>query len=84
MISTIKYSTLGCFFGVFLSMSLSGCTASIKDVDISQTDQDCARECTKAYSSCVSVTAIGVPYTLRAACKESFEQCIKTCPPKNN
>jgi hypothetical protein len=65
-----------------LFLALSGCTASIKDVDISQAEPDCARQCTTVYSSCVSVTAIGVPYTLRSACKESFEKCIQTCPSK--
>jgi len=82
MFSIIRKSAMGCFVLASLFIVLPGCTASIKDVDISQADPDCARECTKAYSSCVSVTAIGVPYTLRTACKESFEKCIQTCPVK--
>jgi hypothetical protein len=63
-------------------LSLLGCTASIKDVDISKAETNCARQCTTTYSSCVSVTAIGVPYSLQSACKESFEKCIQTCPNK--
>jgi hypothetical protein len=82
MFSIIRKSAMVCFVIASLFFVLPGCTASIKDVDISQADPDCARECTKAYSSCVSVTAIGVPYTLRSACKESFEKCIQTCPAK--
>lgn len=72
-----------CGFAVaILSTIFVSCTASIKDIDISQKDPDCARQCTINYSSCVSVPAIGVPHTLRAACKESFEKCIQTCPGK--
>ncbi len=65
-----------------LLLAFSGCTASIKDVDVSQAEPDCARECTTTYSLCVSRTAIGVPYSLLSACKESFEKCIQTCPSK--
>ena len=71
-----------CFVIASFFLVLPGCTASIKNIDISQADPDCARQCTVTYSSCVSVTAIGVPYTLRSACKESFEKCIQTCPNK--
>ena len=80
MSSIINKSTLKCFSVIYLLSLFSGCTASIKDVDISNADQECARQCTANYSSCVSVTSIGVPYTLRSACKESFEKCIQTCP----
>jgi uncharacterized protein YgiB involved in biofilm formation len=66
-----------------LFLALLGCTASIKNVDISQAEPNCARQCTTAYSSCVSQTAIGVPYSLMSACKDSFEKCIETCPSKN-
>jgi len=82
MWSIIRESAMKFFVIASLFLVLSGCTASIKDIDISQTDPDCARQCTMAYSSCVSVTAIGVPYTLRSACKESFEKCVQTCPIK--
>ena len=70
------------YFVIAALLVLSGCTASIKDIDISNADPDCARQCTITYSSCVSVPAIGVPYTLRSACKESYEKCIQTCPIK--
>jgi hypothetical protein len=78
----IQSSAMKCFVIASLFWVLLGCTASIKDIDIRQADPDCARQCTMAYSSCVSVTSIGVPYTLRSACKESFEKCIQTCPNK--
>jgi hypothetical protein len=67
---------------VAMFLVLAGCTASIKNVDISQADPDCARQCTIAYSSCVSGTDVGVPYAKQSACKESFEKCIQTCPIK--
>jgi hypothetical protein len=81
MWTVIRESAMKCFVIASLFLVLPGCTASIKDVDISQADPDCVRQCTETYSSCVSVTAIGVPYTLRSACKEAFEKCIQTCPP---
>jgi len=65
-----------------LFLALSGCTASIKDDDISQAEPDCERQCTTAYSSCLSRPAVGVPYQLGGPCKESLEKCIQTCPSK--
>jgi hypothetical protein len=68
---------------VLFLMLFSGCAANIKDVDISQAEPDCARQCTAIYSSCVSGgNTIGVPYALQSACKESFKKCIQTCPNK--
>ena len=66
---------------VSLLVALSGCTASIKDIDISKAEPNCARRCTTTYSACVSGgNTIGVPYALQSACKESFAKCIQTCP----
>ncbi len=73
------------FTGVILIaiISLSGCAYSIADIDTSNVDQDCARECTKTYSECVSSgNQVGFKTETLRACKEAYEACLKTCPEK--
>ena len=64
-------------------IALAGCAYSIKDIDVSKVESNCARQCTTTYSSCVSGGNHGgfKTETLRA-CKEGYEACIKTCPTK--
>ena len=62
---------------------LSGCAYSIKDIDVSKIESNCARQCTTTYSSCVSGgSQIGFRTETLRACKEGYEACIKTCPAK--
>ena len=69
-----------CLVAVIL---LSGCTYSIRDIDVSNKAQECVRECTKNYSSCVSGgNQVGFKTETLRACKEAYEVCIQTCPTK--
>ena len=62
---------------------LSACSYSIKDIDVSNLDQSCVRECTKIYSSCVSQgNQIGFKTETLRACQESYIICTNTCPHK--
>ena len=60
---------------------LAGCV-SISDIDVSKSEPNCARECTIAYSSCISAPTVGTPSVLYYQCKEAFKVCIQTCPAK--
>ena len=60
---------------------LSGCAYSISDIDVSNVDPACVRECSKTYSECVSGgNQVGFKTETLRACKEGYEVCIKTCP----
>jgi len=62
---------------------LSGCAYSIRDIDVSKVESNCARQCTATYSSCVSGrNQVGFKTETLRACKEGYEACIKTCPEK--
>lgn len=62
---------------------LTGCAYSIADIDVSNTDPVCARECSKTYSECVSGgNQVGFKTETLRACREAYEVCIKTCPEK--
>ena len=64
-------------------MFLAGCAYSIKDIDVSKVESTCARQCTATYSSCVSGgNQVGFKTETLRACKEGYEACIKTCPPR--
>ncbi len=63
-------------------MVLVGCVAVTNDVDVSHVEPTCARQCTMAYSSCVSAPAVGTPSVLFYQCKEGLKLCTQTCPPK--
>ena len=60
---------------------LAGCV-SPGDVDVTKVEQTCARECTTAYSSCISTDSVGTPTVLFYQCKEALKLCLQTCPPK--
>src|SRR6266702_7934565 len=45
-------------------MVLAGCVGVTNDVDVSHLEPTCARQCTMAYSSCVSALAAGTPSVL--------------------
>lgn len=65
---------------VFNIFVISGCAYSIKEVDVSNSDQSCVRDCSKSYSRCVSGgPSVGAKTETLRACKESFEICINTC-----
>ena len=60
-----------------------GCAYSISDIDISKSDPACTRQCSIAYSSCVSGgNQIGFKTETLKACRESYQVCIQTCPIK--
>jgi len=68
-------------FAAIVVLVLSGCTYSIKDIDVSKIESNCARQCTVSYSSCVSGgNQIGFKTETLRACKEGYEACISTCP----
>ena len=68
---------------IFAILLLSGCAYSISDIDVSKTEPNCARECTKTYSSCVSGgNQVGFKTETLRACKEAYSVCINTCPAK--
>lgn len=64
-------------------MLVSACSYSIKDIDISNKNSKCVRECSKTYSYSISQgNQVGFKTeTLRAA-KEAYTICIETCPNK--
>ena len=62
---------------------LTGCAYSIKDIDVSNSDPECVRECTGTYSSCVSEgNQVGFKTETLRACQEAYEICISVCPAK--
>lgn len=62
---------------------LSGCAYSIKDIDVSNLESSCVRECSKSYSSCVSQgNQVGFKTETLRACQESYIICTNTCPMK--
>ena len=62
---------------------LSGCAYSIADIDVSNFEPFCVRECSKSYSSCVSEgNQIGFKTETLRACRESYDICVNTCPKK--
>ena len=64
-------------------LSIQGCSYRITDIDVSNKESSCVRECTKAYSYSVSQgNQVGFKTeTLRAA-KDAYSICISTCPIK--
>lgn len=68
---------------LFMSVSFTGCAYSISDIDVSNSEPSCVRECTQTYSSCVSAgNQIGFKTETLRACRESYSVCVRTCPPK--
>lgn len=71
------------FFILTATLILGGCAYSIKDIDVSKVDSNCARQCSITYSSCVSGgNQVGFKTETLRACREAYEVCINTCPPK--
>ena len=61
----------------------SGCSYSIKDIDVSGSEPACVRECSGNYSSCVSEgNQVGFKTETLRACREAYEVCIASCPDK--
>ena len=64
-------------------LPLFSCAYSISEVDISKSDPVCIRQCSTAYSSCVSGgNQIGFKTETLRACQESYKVCVQTCPSK--
>jgi len=62
---------------------LVGCAYSIADIDVSKSEPSCVRQCSTAYSSCVSGgNQVGFKTETLRACQESYKVCIQTCPAK--
>lgn len=66
---------------VLLCLLLAGCASSdLSDIDIGHADKACARECTTAYSGCISGgPSVGFKTETINACKASLRLCVKTC-----
>lgn len=64
-----------------LTMLLASCAYSINDIDVTKTEPSCTRQCTTAYSSCVSGgNQVGFKTETLRACREAFAACVQTCP----
>jgi hypothetical protein len=62
---------------------MAACAYSIKDIDVTKVQPDCARQCTVTYSSCIQGgPIIGSKMETLRACREAYAACIQTCPPK--
>jgi hypothetical protein len=61
----------------------SGCAYSIKDIDTSNREPACVRQCTATYSACVSQgPSVGFRTETLRACGEAYSVCANTCPSK--
>ena len=70
-------------FGILCATLVAGCAYSIADIDVSQVEGTCARQCTATYSACVSGgNQVGFKTETLRACKEGYAACIRTCPAK--
>ncbi len=66
-----------------VSVPLFGCAYSIQDINVSQYEPTCVRQCSQSYSSCVSQgNQIGFKTETLRACRESYAVCTNTCPAK--
>jgi hypothetical protein len=61
------------------SLFLLGCASSIDSVDVSGKNQNCVRQCTTTYSSCVGGT---YAISAQSACTSGYRACAKSCPDK--
>ena len=64
-----------CFLGLIL---LSGC-AGIDSTAYSAKNQNCVRQCTGVYSSCIG-NAFGL--IAQGGCSSGFSACANSCPDK--
>ncbi len=77
----IKMINSKLIFVYCMALLSSGCAYSIKEVDVSNSEPSCVRECSANYSSCASQgNQIGLKTETLRACKEAYEICVKTCP----
>lgn len=68
---------------VIMTLMLGGCAYSIKNIDVSNLEPSCVRECTTSYSSCVSQgNQVGFKTETLRACQEAYLICTNTCPEK--
>ena len=59
----------------------AGCAYSIRDIETSDKDSGCIRECSTSYSLCVSGgNEVGFKTETLRACKDSYTVCISSCP----
>jgi hypothetical protein len=76
----MKYSSL---LLLALTLALSGCAYSIAEIDVSNAEPSCVRQCAETYSTCVSGgPSVGAKTETLRACREAYSICISTCPPK--
>jgi hypothetical protein len=68
-------------FILLLAALSTGCAYSIRDIETSNKDSGCVRECSTSYSSCVSSgNQIGFKTETLRACRDSYAVCISSCP----
>jgi hypothetical protein len=78
MCSQMKY-----LYSLLMIALSSGCAYSIADIDVSKSEPSCVRQCSTAYSSCVSGgNQVGFKTETLRACQESYKVCVQTCPAK--
>lgn len=71
------------FISIFVLVFLSACAYRITDIDVSNKEPTCVRECTANYSSSVSQgNQIGFKTETLRASKDAYSICISTCPNK--
>ena len=62
---------------------LSGCSYSIKDIDVSNLEPGCVRQCAADYSTCVTAgNQVNFKTDALWACREAYIVCTNTCPPR--
>ena len=61
----------------------AGCANyDLSDIDTSESDQACVRQCTGYQAECLQGgPAVGSQYQIINACKESLRMCVNACPP---
>jgi len=68
---------------VSLVLGISGCAYSISEIDVSNYEPTCVRECSISYSDCVSKgPSVGLKTETLRACREAYVVCTNTCPAK--
>jgi len=63
-----------------LCLGLVGCAYSIANIDVSDKEPSCIRECTESYSTCASGgSRVGFNTETLRACREAYSICVGTC-----
>ncbi len=70
-------------FALVLAVTISGCSYSISEIDVSNLEPECVRECSANYSECVSQgNQVGFKTETLRACRDAYVVCTNTCQQK--